>query len=137
MATANWPTDLPTRFIDAGFAYGPKPNVVSTTPQQGPTRTRRRSTGQVFVIQGSMELRRNHIVRNSLGQAIRQVDQMALMQRFHADTLKSGSLRFNWVDPVFPETSVEMLILSFPPARSNARYGVWAFVQTLAIEMYK
>ena len=131
MATVNWPSDLPTTFLDAGISYGPKPNTVVTAPEAGPVRTRRRSTERIILFRGSMVLFKDARIGDRI------VDQLVAMQNFHHTTLKDGSLRFNWRDPVERDVMAEMLIVEFPPAVANYKYGVRAMVQTLGMEIYR
>ena len=137
MATHNWPLTLPRRFIAPSLRIGRKPGSIVTNPEVGAARTRRRTTGRVFLVSGEMILREN---------------QIAPFEDFVDDTLAGGSLRFNWIDPREPpinydlpsfvvgEYNVEMLYLgtnSPQRFRGAANIPPGAVITRMILEMYK
>ena len=114
MALPQWPATLPLGFDVRGLSYGLKPNVVQTTPDVGRTRSRRRSTARVFLVSGSLILRRD----------ADGIDQVAVWEKFLAEDLKDGSIPFMWVDPMHPPERYRTAL--YIPGDANAEFTVLA-----------
>jgi len=84
MATIVWPADLPQEVLFDGYDEQ-LPNVMlRTTMDAGPAKVRRRFTAAIRTISFNIEMTRAQVV---------------LFETFFNDTLKGGSLAFDWVHP--------------------------------------
>lgn len=84
MSNAQWPASLPQRVEQQDFTARPRPNVIRTDMEVGPVKTRRRATRSVEEMTVSVALDR---------------EQYDTFTAFWTDTIKDGSLPFDWQDP--------------------------------------
>lgn len=82
MAYTPFPADLPNPEGTSDFSWTPRNNIVASSPDTGPPKTRRRSTFQVADV----------VVKLVLTQA-----QVAELETFYWTTLASA-LPFSWMD---------------------------------------
>ena len=117
--TIAWPSDLPPRFLPRSFSRQLKELSAVTQPEVGRVRVRGRSTAKIYVISGNILLSSAEVVLT--------------LEDFYFTTLKLGSLTFNWVDPLDPDTALEM---SFTEPPRSAPQGPVAYVARLRLEGY-
>ena len=127
MADDTWPTSLPQRFFArAPFSYGLKNTNITVDPETGPARVRPRSTQLIYRVAGSV----------LLDTAATPAQHTTFINFFHV-TLKGGSKRFNWVDPLDPSDTVEMLFVNANVERLIQPLTPTVTVAQLDLEMYK
>lgn len=146
VATVNWPLTLPKRFLPQGLSYGLKPSAVFTEPEVGPARSRRRSTGRTYLFTGRLPLERD-VPDPVTGLPNNQVQ---LFLDFVHDTIKGGSIRFNWVDPNVPPAGYELptftvdqydveclMVSAGDPVVAPAWITVYSHLVSISLEIYK
>ena len=125
MAADTWPATLPQRFFArAPFSYGLKNTNIVVDPETGPARTRPRSTALIYRVSGSVLL---DLATN----------QHTTFINFYHTTLAGGTKLFNWVDPLDPSDTVEMLFVSAGVERLITPVAPSVTVARLDLEMYK
>jgi len=85
MATAVWPTTLPSRPLSSSIGWEPQDNKVSFQPDVGPSIDRRRSSAVAFEYSAKFP-------------AITAA-QVAIFETFHGTTLADGTLHYLWNRP--------------------------------------
>jgi hypothetical protein len=80
-----WPASLPQNVLQSGFNFQLPNTSIATDMDTGPKKVRRRNTAQVTVY--AVELLLN-------------AAELAIFLTFFNEDTQSGSLRFDWVDPV-------------------------------------
>lgn len=95
----SWPGTLPTHVLVQGYGETPPKLTIESAMEAGPPATRRRFTA------GERPIR----CRIALTTA-----QKVTLEAFFEDTLKSGSIPFDWVHPVTRAACV--MRLAAPPA---------------------
>lgn len=98
MANPEWPATLPQYFQRTGFGAGRRDNALRPQPEVGPAKTRPRSTLAVRQWSGTLRM---------------TAAQVAAFEAFYETTLVSGSLPFDWADPV--DGSTKSFAFSKPP----------------------
>ena len=85
MATIIWPESLPGSLLAQGFSKQPQSNVLRTTMDAGPKKTRRRYTARTV---------------NFSGRLIFDTSELAVFEQFYNVALADGVLRFIFADPL-------------------------------------
>ena len=99
MSVPTWPITLPQDLSIAGYGESPGDNQLRSNMDVGPAKVRRRSTAAPRKVKGGVILTR---------------EQLATFREFYDDILLSGVLRFTWLDPTDPESTVEMRFAEKP-----------------------
>ena len=86
MATATWPSTIPQKPALGGFTWKPQSNKVTFKPEIGPSIERRRGTAVVHSYDAKFPPF--------------TAAEVATFETWFQDDLKSGTLKFNWNDPV-------------------------------------
>lgn len=120
MADDTWPSSLRQALIEPGFRRRRKKTKVTSNPETGPTRERRRSTVSVFLIRGNV---------------LMDLTEIPTFENFYTNTLGEGVKRFNWVDPLDRATAVEMKFVE--PDYQIDPAGGTTFRVSMSLEMYK
>jgi hypothetical protein len=81
---ASWPETLPS-FEQDGFTYIPEDNIIRTSVDQGPVKTRPKSTAVSTLMTGNMIMKRT---------------EYATLVSFYTTTTVFGSIEFDFEDPV-------------------------------------
>lgn len=98
---AAWPALLPG-LRTPGFSWAPLGNTMAIEPEVGEPMTRRRFTGDLIDVTGTLLL---------------TLAELTEFRNFWRDTLSHGVDRFDWVDPVFGD-GVQMIFMRPPAVRS-------------------
>lgn len=85
MVNPTWPASLPDHLEAGSYRESPPDLTIRTNMEVGPPAVRRRSTAGVRPIQGTL--------------AALTPAQVATLDDFYANTLASGAIRFDWVNP--------------------------------------
>jgi hypothetical protein len=101
-----WPSALPQNLQMNGYQEEAANLVITSQPDIGPAKIRRRSTAGVRPVKGNLTLTKT---------------QLQTLLGFYNDDLLGGALRFSWEDPVH-ETSVEMRFVDPPGWTSRDGY---------------
>lgn len=104
MPTPTYPTTLPNQLL--GLRDKREDNVVRTQMEAGPAITRRRYTASVRTLSVPV---------------VFTGAQRAIFEDFFEDDLKSGSLSFEWNDPLTDETAI--FRFTKPPEFTTMRGG--------------
>ena len=126
MALPIWPTDLPKYFEASTLNVVALPNRIVSSTEVGPTRSRRRSTLQIYRVTGNLFL--NATQRDLL---------LDFYDNSATDTpagVSGGVQRFTWHHPWDETRSVTMKFLGDSAPSINAR-GSLVFVASLTLEM--
>ena len=117
MASATWPSDLPDVPLVRGYEESPPDLALRTEMDTGPDKTRRRTTAGP----------REFAVQFRLTPA-----QLTTLDTFFVDTLKSGTLRFDFTHPRTGNT-FEFRFVGPPSYRAldSARYRVQATLELM------
>ena len=108
MATnIDWDSTLPQLFEQQGYNEGDIQNLITTTMNGGPAKSRPKSTEAYQTIKGTMLL--SHA-------------QKATFESFYKDTLAWGALSFKFPEPYAPASTFEAKILSRPIVPVNGKY---------------
>jgi hypothetical protein len=108
---ATWPASLPT--APSSFGEKPQPIGVSTQPDSGPSKARRRFTKPVY--KGKM----GFMLTNAQG---------IILRDFYNDTLLGGSQQCQFVHPWTGDT-VDMRFIEAPDINSDGPLNVQASVE--------
>lgn len=81
---ASWPGTLPQYLLQDGFSETLPNNSIRSKMEIGPPKMRRRGTGAPRLIPGKQYM---------------TAAQVEIFDVFYESTLKSGSLRFDWISP--------------------------------------
>ncbi len=95
----SWPGTLPTHVMVQGYGETPPRLGIESAMEAGPPATRRRFTAGEAPIRCRIAL---------------TATQKTILEAFFNDTLKSGSIHFDWVHPVTRAACV--MRLAAPPA---------------------
>jgi hypothetical protein len=90
MTGNTWPETLPVDLLLDGFSKQPQSNVIRTSMDAGPKKTRRRYTARAIKFSGKQ---------------IFDAEELAVFEWFYHTVLADGALRFNLADPTGPETA--------------------------------
>lgn len=85
MAIPVWPSTLPFELLQRGYTQAAADTTLKTSMDAGPSKIRRRYTAGVESVTGTLIL---------------SEPQLTTIRYFYKTTLKGGSLRFTWVEPV-------------------------------------
>ena len=107
---ATWPITLPDDFLTQAFAETAPDNVIASTMEVGPPKTRRRSTAAVRAITG--------IVRMTTA-------QVATHDTFFTDTTYDGAEAFDWTHPRTGASVSFLYQPGAPPVYTNAGADNW------------
>lgn len=116
MANPVWPNTLPQRVDAPSFKEKPGSNTIRTAMDVGSAKVRRRTTASVRTVDATMMLSRAE--RDAL-------------DAFYTDTLKDGSLAFDWLHPT---TQLAATFRFRDPPEFNAISGT-TYVATLPLEI--
>ena len=83
MADQDWPSDIPQSFQQSGFSDEPMGGVIRTDMDTGYAKVRRRFTSVTDMWSGTM---------------VMTTTELATFKSFFKNTIKYGSLRFNFPD---------------------------------------
>lgn len=110
MTIPAFPVTLPQNLLISGYSQGLANNLITSQPDVGPAKIRRRTTSNVRPLKGSMTLTKT---------------QLATLISFYEDDLIGGSLRFSWTDPV-DDSAIEARFVSSPSwtAQSTELFSV-------------
>lgn len=86
MAANSWPSGLPDKVLREGYEEAAPANILRTSMDKGPAKVRRRTTSNVRRFQVRMEL-------DALNNEVETFDDFVM------NTLKGGSLKFDWTHP--------------------------------------
>jgi hypothetical protein len=106
--SVDWPSTLPCRFV-VGVTAAPQDNAIRFQPDVGDQKVRRRYTGSLVDLSGSLTLSGN---------------QGATFDAFYRDDLADGSLPFRMMDPLTYGTRT--FRFAEPPQWTEVRPGVWS-----------
>jgi hypothetical protein len=112
MTNPVWPPSLPAYVLESGYQNEFADNVVETPMEVGPAKTRRRSTVENEKFNVSVQL---------------TTAQFSDLKTFYYTTLKSGSLAFDWVDPL-TQTAATFMFRRPAPKVTGVRGGVYPVV---------
>lgn len=115
MANPSWPTSLPQYVLQSGYNEEPLESVIRTPVEGGNTKSRRRFTGKFMKFD----------VRLMMTEA-----QAVTFEDFYWNTLKAGTLPFEWVHP--RTRSAKTMKLLAPPKASSSDGN---FTYSLRLEM--
>jgi hypothetical protein len=99
-----WPTELPATLNVDGTNYKPTPNSTPIDVESGEPMTRRRFTGKMADIRGTLTL---------------EVEDAIILYNFWSTDCEDGSLPFDWVHPI-TGAAVEFVWLDTPEFRPIA-----------------
>ena len=85
MAGISWPDTLPADFLADGLSIQPQSNVIRTTMDAGPKKTRRRYTARTVKFSSKQRFDGN---------------ELDIFEQFYHTILADGVLRFNYADPL-------------------------------------
>ena len=88
MADIFWPALLPADFLAEGLLIQPQNNVIRTTMDAGPKKTRRRYTARTVKFSGKQRFDKA---------------EFAVFEQFYNTVLADGVYRFNFKDPLKDE----------------------------------
>ena len=111
-----WPTTLPQYLRLQGYAQTRVNDTIRSTMGYGPDKVRRRTTGTIENIQGTLVL---------------TDAQLAILLNFYEDILTSGSEKLYWYNFQTGETEVAYRFLT-PPTYSNIG-KFWTVVMSLEL----
>lgn len=117
MANPVWPVTLPQLLRDEGFSEQPPDLSIRTSMSAGPAKVRRRQTATVRPFQARLTLTKA---------------QVETLDVFYVTTLKSGSLRFDWVQP---RTQAASDLRFTAPPRYSPASGDVLFNAELSLEI--
>jgi hypothetical protein len=90
MADIFYPELLPSGLLADGFSKKPQSNVIRTTMDAGPKKTRRRYTARTIKYSGKQ---------------IFDEAELMVFEQFYHNVIADGALRFNFTDPISQETA--------------------------------
>jgi hypothetical protein len=88
MADIFYPELLPSGLLADGFSKQPQSNVIRTTMDAGPKKTRRRYTAKTIKYSGKQ---------------IFDEAELMVFEQFYHNVIADGALRFNFTDPISQE----------------------------------
>jgi hypothetical protein len=109
MASINWPSNIPSGFLAEGFSKTPKSNVIRSSMDAGPQKTRRRYTARTI---------------NYTGREIFDTEELALFEQFYHTALADGALRFNYADPITGEVAEFRFTKDYTVSTNNGLFEV-------------
>lgn len=112
-----WPVSLPQKMESSGYNEKPRTGVVRTSMDVGAAKMRRRYTGIITDISGSIKLTRA---------------QAGILDAFFKNDLASGSLPFTWIHQRTGD-AVTMRFVEPPQYAPEARGLYWSASLTLEI----
>ena len=100
MSNAVWPTSLPQYVQVQGYQENMGNERIENQPDAGKPKSRRRFTAEYRKLKVSIQM---------------DADQRATFEEFYFDTLKTGTLPFDWVHP-FTQAAATFYFRGAPPA---------------------
>lgn len=117
MADITWPAELPQKFLAEGYSRAAANNLLRSSADIGPGKTRRRSSAGPQPLSGNLSMKSA---------------QLETFKAFFKNDLKDGALRFNWIDPDDGVTPVEMRFTREP---SWVKSSVSRWVVSMQLEI--
>ena len=99
MSVPDWPVTLTQTLLVDGFEGSSPDLLLRSSMDAGPAKVRRRATAGARPVTGKLLL---------------TAAELSTFKTFYDETLLSGSLRFNWLDPDDGVTAVEMRFTERP-----------------------
>lgn len=116
MSIPSWPISLPQALEVSGYSEEAPNLTISSQPDIGPAKVRRRSTAGIRPVSGTITLTK---------------EELETLKAFFMSDLLGGALRFAWREPLDADKSVEMRFVD-PPSWTCSE-GLFLVVLSLEI----
>lgn len=116
MSIPAWPSSLPQRLMKENYNEQSPSLTISSQPDGGPAKVRRRFTAGVRSVKGQIRLTE---------------EQLRSFIDFRDNDLLGGALRFTWTDPLDATKAVEMRFVDPPSWTASSGF----FIVQLSLEI--